>query len=89
LTESFACGVPAIANDRGSVPEIAGEAALLVDPARPDLLAQSLQELCASSERREELRRRGVERVRFFDWNRTAQETYAVYCRAAQSRGRL
>lgn len=89
LTESFACGVPSIANDRGSVPEIAGDAALLVDPARPDLLAQRLQELCASSSRREEFRSRGLKRVRCFDWHRTAQETYAVYTQAVQSRGCL
>lgn len=79
LTESFACGVPAIANDRGSIPEIAGDAALLVDPAKPDELSRQLRRLMPSAQERDIWIRRGRERVKLFNWENTAAGTLAVY----------
>lgn len=79
LTESFVCGVPSIANNRGSVPEIAGDAAVLVDPYKPEELALKLVELSTNSQERKRLSELGKQRAKSFNWKKTAQETLDVY----------
>jgi len=77
--EAMACGTPVIASNTSSVPEVVGEAALLVDPHRTDELAQAILDLLSSAELQRELRRRGLERARSFSWERTAMQTLQVY----------
>ncbi len=79
LTESFACGVPSIANDRGSIPEIAADAAILVDPFKPGEFAERLAGLMREERLRNELRAKGLERVKAFQWENTAHGTLRVY----------
>lgn len=79
LVESFACGVPVIANDRGSVPEIAGEAALLVSPGDPDALSQGLKRFLESPQEQELFIRRGRQRALAFSWEKMAEKTLSVY----------
>jgi glycosyltransferase involved in cell wall biosynthesis len=64
VVEAFACGTPVLASKSASIPEVAGEAALLFDPADADALADGLREVLRSAPLREDLRRRGLERVR-------------------------
>jgi glycosyltransferase involved in cell wall biosynthesis len=79
VLEAMACGAPAIISDRGSLPEIAGGAALEIDPDDPVELAETIERLVHDSALQHELRRRGLDRVKEFSWERCARETLAVY----------
>src|SRR3990172_1343104 len=84
LVEAFACGTPAIASRVASLPEVAGDAALYIDPRDPQTIADAMERYAASPELREEMARRASERSRRFSWRRTAEETLAVYQRASE-----
>jgi glycosyltransferase involved in cell wall biosynthesis len=79
VLEAMACGTPVVAADRGSLPEVVGDAGLLVDPMDQNGLAATVVRLLGDSQLRDDLRRRGLERARCFTWERTAQQTLAVY----------
>ena len=72
VAEAMACGVPAIVSDRSALPEIAGDAALLVDPLDCDAIAAALQRIAASADLRAGLARRGRVRAERFRWDTTA-----------------
>jgi len=74
--EAMACGTPVVASTAGALPEVLGDAALLVDPYKEDALAQAIR---AAAEDQGTLRRRGLERAARFSWRRTADETWRVY----------
>ena len=80
VLEAMACGTPVVAARTGALEEVSGDAAVLVDPLDPDAIAAGLNE---AIDRREDLRERGLERARAFDWNDVARETVAVYREAA------
>ena len=65
-----------MATATASVPEVAGDAAVLVEPGRPDALADGIQRALADRER---LVAAGLERARRFSWTETARRTLAVY----------
>jgi glycosyltransferase involved in cell wall biosynthesis len=77
--EAMACGTPVITSNRSSLPEVVGNAALLVDPENTRDLALAMARLVDEAPLREELRERGLERARQFSWRRTAELTSAVY----------
>jgi glycosyltransferase involved in cell wall biosynthesis len=79
--EAMASGTPVVASTAGALPEVLGDAALLVDPYDEDALAQALE---AAAQDRGELRRRGLQRASRFAWPRAARETWDIY--AAVSR---
>jgi glycosyltransferase involved in cell wall biosynthesis len=79
VLEAMACGAPAIISDRGSLPEIAGGAALEIDPDDPAELADTIERVLCDAALRHELRRKGLDRVKEFSWERCARETLAVY----------
>jgi glycosyltransferase involved in cell wall biosynthesis len=83
--EALRAGAPLVASDLPVLREVAGDAALYAPPDRPDLWADRVGELLASPELRDDLRRRGRERARLFDWGRAAEETAAAFRRAAGS----
>jgi glycosyltransferase involved in cell wall biosynthesis len=70
--EAMACGAPVVGSDATSVPEVVGDAGLLVDPRNPEALAEALVRVLSDAALAEELRRRGLERAREFTWERTA-----------------
>jgi glycosyltransferase involved in cell wall biosynthesis len=80
VLEAMACGAPVVAARAGALEEVAGGAAVLVDPLDPDAIAAGLAE---AIDRREELRPLGLGRARAFDWHEVARETVAVYREAA------
>jgi glycosyltransferase involved in cell wall biosynthesis len=86
VLEAMARGVPVACSDRSSLPEVAGDAAVLVDPLDTEAIARGLAELLGSPERRAELSARGVERAREFSWERTARETRDVLLQLASTR---
>lgn len=82
--EAMACGTPVIVSDRGSLPEVVGEAGLLVDPENPEAIAAAIGKLWDSEELRSGFRKRGLARAREFPWERTAAETLKVYRELAE-----
>ena len=76
----MACGTPVVTSAGGATEEVAGGAAVLVDPFDPGSIAGGIEEAVA---RRDELRREGLERARRFNWADAARETWGVYEEAA------
>jgi glycosyltransferase involved in cell wall biosynthesis len=77
--EAMKCGAPVITGNRTSLPEVVGEAGLLVDPFDVDALGAAMNRLISDSELRAELTTKGLERAKLFDWRETARQTLAVY----------
>jgi glycosyltransferase involved in cell wall biosynthesis len=84
VVEAMACGTPVVTSTSSSLPEVAGDAAVLVDPASPRDIARGILLLAEDEARRRELARRGIERAGVYSWERAAGETYEVYRRAAR-----
>jgi glycosyltransferase involved in cell wall biosynthesis len=76
--EAMACGVPVITSDRSSMPEVAGAAALLVNPHDVGAIAQGMHRLLVNDVLRKEYRAKGIARAAQFNWQRNARETLAV-----------
>jgi glycosyltransferase involved in cell wall biosynthesis len=83
VLEAMACGVPVVTTTGGSLPEVAGDAALLVDPGEPDLLAGAMARLLGDPAARARLARRGRARAAAQTWERCAALTADAYRRAA------
>ena len=79
VLEAMAAGIPVVTSDRSALPEVAGEAALLVDPESTGALCTALRNLTTNEEQRRELVRRGIERARMFTWEKAVRETWDVY----------
>lgn len=79
ILEAMACGVPVVAGASGSIPEVAGDAALLVPPSEVEAIAEALHRVLTDPALRAELQARGFERSRAFSWERVATETRRVY----------
>jgi glycosyltransferase involved in cell wall biosynthesis len=79
VLDAMQCGVPVLTSNVSSLPEVAGDAALLVTPTEVEDIAHGLSRLLEHADLRAELRARGYQRVREFSWERCARETLAVY----------
>lgn len=79
ILESMACGCPVITSNVSSMPEIGGEAAVLIDPTNVFELKEQLNEILGSVEKRKRLIAAGIKRASMFDWNLTAKNTLDVY----------
>ena len=77
--EALACGTPVICSNTSSLPEVVGQAALMINPYRFDELARAIDRLLTESDLRDELHWRGPRQAAFFTWERTARATLAVY----------
>jgi glycosyltransferase involved in cell wall biosynthesis len=77
--EAMACGAPVICSNRTSLPEVVGEAALLVNPEEDGALAAAIAQVLTDAQLRATLRGRGLERAAAFSWERAARETHAVF----------
>lgn len=80
--EAMACGCPAIVANVASLPEVVGDAALLVDPHDTEAIAEALQRVLSDRDLADELRARGRVRAAAFTWERCARETVSVYRQA-------
>jgi len=76
--EALACGAPLLAADATSLPEVTGDAALLLDPRNPAAWAAAMRRVLRDPDLRADLARRGPERAAQFTWARTAAQTLAV-----------
>jgi glycosyltransferase involved in cell wall biosynthesis len=84
--EAMACGLPVVASSASSLPEVVGDAGLLVDPADVEGWTEALERVCGDLDLAATLRRRGVLRAAEFTWSRAAQRTWRVMDRVMRSR---
>jgi glycosyltransferase involved in cell wall biosynthesis len=79
----MACGCPVIVSNRGSLPEIVGDAALLIDPENIDSLIAALQSVFGTPSLRAALIQKGFARVSQFSWRAAAMKTLELYDQVA------
>jgi glycosyltransferase involved in cell wall biosynthesis len=77
--ESMACGTPVVTSNISSLPETVGDAALCVDPNRPDEIGHAIHTVLTDSSLRNDLVEKGLKRAARFTWRRCAEETYRFY----------
>jgi len=79
VLEAMAAGAPVLTSDRSALPEVAGDAALLVDPGDGEAIGKALRDLTQSEDLRRDLARRGSLRAQRFTWEKAVRETWEVY----------
>ncbi len=84
--EAMQCGLPVIASNTSSLPEVVADAGILVDPLDTDGIAQAMLTLLENPELRQGYVRKGIERAAAFSWRRCAEQTAAGYQRAWDDR---
>ncbi|MBW9221790.1 glycosyltransferase family 4 protein [Methanothermococcus sp. SCGC AD-155-C09] len=77
--EAMACGTPVITSNTSSLPEVVGNAGIIIDPYDVDRLSRAMYEVLSNDGLREELRKKGLKRAKLFNWRKTAEETLKVY----------
>jgi glycosyltransferase involved in cell wall biosynthesis len=77
--EAMACGAPVVCSNKTSLPEVVGDAGLLVDPLDSQALSATILRVLTSPETAQTLRTRGLAQAQAFSWKRTAMETLSVY----------
>jgi len=77
--EAMACGTPVVASSRAAVPEMLGDAAVLVDPGEPATIANAMKEVLKREELRKSLVASGLEKAPLFSWEKAAKATESLY----------
>ena len=72
-------GVPVVTSNTSSIPEVTGDAAILIDPNDPIQLAEAILKVISDSQLRQDLIKKGKARAKLFSWERTAKETLKAY----------
>jgi glycosyltransferase involved in cell wall biosynthesis len=85
VLEAMACGAPVLTSNVSSLPEVAGDAALLVDPFDTPAITAAIARLSTDEDLRQLLRHAGLHRASLYTWQRTARATLDVYERALQA----
>jgi glycosyltransferase involved in cell wall biosynthesis len=80
--EALACGTPVLTSNVSSLPELVGDAAVLVDPSDVGAIADGVERLWHDADLRTQLRLRGLARAAAFSWTRPARLTLETYARA-------
>ena len=83
LAEAMACGTPVISANRTALPELVGDAGLLVDPESVDAIVAAVTRVLTDRDLAGDLGRRGLERSRRYSWAETARRTLDIYRAAA------
>ncbi len=81
LVEAMACGAPVITSNTSSLPEVAGNAAVLIDPHNTGQIARAMLQVLESEQLQEELRQKGYARAQYFTWFKAASKMLSVYQR--------
>jgi glycosyltransferase involved in cell wall biosynthesis len=79
IIESMACGTPVITSNTSSMPEVAGDAAILINPENKDDIALAIERITIDSQKHERMTSAGLQRAGIFDWNSTAREVLKIY----------
>ena len=77
--EAMRCGVPVIVSNNSSLPEIVGDAGILIDPDKPDEIFLAMKEILENPDLKNNLIKKGLERSKEFDWKKTAQKTLKAF----------
>jgi len=83
--EAMASGVPVVASNRGSLPEVVGDAGILVNPDNYESMAKSIMAILEHPQLGSQLREAGLKRARLFTWQKTAEKTLEVYRKIYQA----
>ncbi|MHB1002180.1 MAG: glycosyltransferase family 4 protein [Armatimonadota bacterium] len=84
--EAMACGVPVITGNRSSLPEVVGEAGIMVDPYKPEEFADSIKRVLTDSSLYNMLSERGPAQAQKFSWDRMARQVVSIYHEVESSR---
>lgn len=79
ITEAMSCGTPIVTSDANGLREIAGEAAFFVNPDNPQEIADAMIKVLSSSEIKNNLSQKGLERSKLFDWNKCVRKTLDLF----------
>lgn len=79
MLEAMACGIPVITSNTSSMPEVGGDAALFIDPYKPEEITQAMNKLLIDKSLRETLILRGFENARKFSWRAMAENVLSLY----------
>lgn len=79
VLEAMACGSPVVSSNTTSIPEVAGDAAILIDPLNVREMGEALWRVVSSAPLREEMRSKGLAQASRFSWSKAAKETADVY----------
>ncbi len=79
ILEAMACGCPVVASSKGSLPEVAGNAAFLIDPYSTEEIAKAIEKVVGDSKLAKTLTVKGLEQAKKFSWKKTADATIEVY----------
>ncbi len=85
MLEAMACGVPVITSNTSSMPEVAGDAAMIVDPYKPAEITEALLQICNDREYAATLVNRGIKRAADFSWKAMAQDVLKIYYKTVAS----
>jgi alpha-1,3-rhamnosyl/mannosyltransferase len=83
VLEGFASNIPVISSNTTAIPEVAGDAALLVDPTSAEDIAGAMERIAEDASMARSLAQRGFERAKTFTWERCASQTLSVYRKVA------
>ena len=81
--EAMACGCPVVTSNTSSLPEVVGEAGIMVDPYDTSSLVRAMRRVLTDSGLRNDMVRRGLEQAKKFSWERTAELTLQLYNKVA------
>jgi glycosyltransferase involved in cell wall biosynthesis len=84
VLEAMACGTPVVTSNTSALPEVAGDAAILVNPYDVEELAHAMHGVLHDEELKQTLTEKGLERAKMFSWEKTARETIEVYRQVAE-----
>ena len=84
ILEAMSAEIPIVTSSRSALPEVAGDAAILVDPEDPEALGHALRDLTQDHDLRQDLARRGIARASSFSWEKAVRETWDVYRRGVK-----
>lgn len=79
ILEAFAAGAPVITSNNSSLPEVVGQAGLLIDPHNTDELTEAIRKVLSDPKLADELRQKGFQRVKQFSWRAMAEQTLKIY----------
>ena len=79
MLEAMACGVPVITSNTSSMPEVAGTAAFIIDPFKPEEITEAILKILGDKALRDDLIKKGFEQAAKFSWRAMAQSVLAIY----------
>jgi len=78
VLEAMACGTPVITSNLSSIPEVAGDVTLLINPYDESAIANAMKSIVSDSQLRQQLREKGLDRASQFSWQKTASQTAEI-----------